>query len=57
MRTGVSIALGLLLTILVVDGCGTPSAAPTFSAERECQRANGTWRGGFCDFSAGGGGY
>jgi hypothetical protein len=49
-------AIGSLLLVLVLSGCAdrvTPEGPET--AQQECERTGGTWRGTRCETSAGGG--
>ena len=45
--------VGVLLLMAGLAGCGAP-AAPVATAEQECERSGGTWRGGACERSRGG---
>jgi hypothetical protein len=48
--------IGWLLLMLAVAGCAESVApAPAGTAQQECERSGGTWRGTRCETSAGGG--
>ena len=57
-RTTVRTIVGLLLLTASVAGCAesvasAPASAAT--AQKECERTGGTWRGTRCETSSGGG--
>jgi hypothetical protein len=57
-RTTVRTIVGLLLLTASVAGCAESVAsapAPAATAQKECERTGGTWRGTRCETSAGGG--
>jgi hypothetical protein len=50
--------IGSLLLMASVAGCAESRAsapAPAATAQQECERSGGTWRGTRCETSAGGG--
>jgi hypothetical protein len=50
--------VGSLLLMASVAGCAESVAsapAPAATAQKECERSGGTWRGTRCETSAGGG--
>ena len=50
--------IGSLLLVASVAGCaesGVSAPASAATAQKECERSGGTWRGTRCETSAGGG--
>jgi hypothetical protein len=50
--------IGSLLLVASVTGCaesGASAPASAATAQKECERSGGTWRGARCETSAGGG--
>ena len=50
--------IGSLLLMASVAGCaesGASAPASAATAQKECERSGGTWRGARCETSAGGG--
>lgn len=46
--------VGVLLLMVGLAGCGAP-APPVTTAQQECERSGGAWRGGACDRATRGG--
>lgn len=46
--------VGVLLLMVELAGCGAP-ALPVTTAQQECERSGGAWRGETCDRAARGG--
>ncbi len=47
-------ALGVMLLMVGLVGCGA-SAPPVATAQQECERSGGAWRGGNCERGSGSG--
>ena len=54
MSNAARVALGVILLMVGLVGCGA-SAIPVATAQQECERSGGAWRGGTCERGSGGG--
>lgn len=46
-----TIVIGLVMIAAALGGCGAP--AIQYSAEEDCRRSGGVWRGGTCERHSG----